>query len=78
MALFKRKTAGQPGEWFYCIEHRKVEEGPECPGKDRLGPYPSAAEAAHAMETARQRDLEWENDPRWRNTPRDTGSDPAD
>ncbi len=30
MALFKKRTAGKPGEWYYCLEHKKVEEGPEC------------------------------------------------
>ncbi|WP_228977316.1 hypothetical protein [Streptomyces sp. DH12] len=65
MALFKKRTAGKPGEWFYCLRHGKVEEGPECPAKDRFGPYPTRQEADRAMETARERDLEWENDPRW-------------
>ncbi|MEU6082959.1 hypothetical protein [Streptomyces sp. NPDC047108] len=65
MALFKKKAAGKPGEWFYCLEHRKVEEGPECPAKDRMGPYSTRSEAEHAMETAAERNVEWENDPRW-------------
>ncbi|MFP8903769.1 hypothetical protein [Streptomyces atacamensis] len=69
MALFKRKATGKPGEWFYCLEHHKVEEGPECPAKDRMGPYTSRTEAEHAMETARERNVQWESDPRW--------SDPA-
>ncbi|GAA1726866.1 hypothetical protein [Streptomyces yatensis] len=66
MALFKRGTAGKPGEWYYCIRHQKVEEGPECRAADRLGPYASREEAARAMETARERNEEWQNDPRWR------------
>ncbi|MBD3010812.1 MULTISPECIES: hypothetical protein [unclassified Streptomyces] len=66
MALFRRGTAGKPGEWYYCIRHQKVEEGPECRAADRLGPYASPAEAARAMETARERNEEWRNDPRWR------------
>ncbi|MFJ8232540.1 hypothetical protein ACIQ9E_21645 [Streptomyces sp. NPDC094448] len=65
MALFKRRQAGKPGEWYYCLKHQKVEEGPECPAKDRFGPYTTREEAAHAMETARERNLEWETDPRW-------------
>ncbi|WP_461018403.1 hypothetical protein [Streptomyces daliensis] len=65
MALFKRKTVAKPGEWYYCLEHGTVEEGPECPGKDRFGPYGSREEAARAMETARNRNLAWETDPRW-------------
>ncbi len=64
MALFKKRTVGKPGEWFYCLEHKKVEEGPpECPAKDRFGPYASRQEAQHAMETAQERNLEWDTDP---------------
>ncbi|GAA1589454.1 MULTISPECIES: hypothetical protein [Streptomyces] len=65
MALFKKRQTGKPGEWYYCLAHKKVEEGPECPAKDRFGPYGSPEEAAHAMETAQERNLEWQNDPRW-------------
>ncbi|MFI6155784.1 hypothetical protein ACIBCA_24220 [Kitasatospora sp. NPDC051170] len=62
---FHRKTTGKPGEWFYCIKHAKVEEGPECPAKDRLGPYSTPEEAARALETAAERNEEWREDPRW-------------
>ncbi|MDF9812817.1 hypothetical protein [Streptomyces sp. SPB162] len=66
MALFKaKKPAGKPGEWFYCLEHKKVEEGPECPAKDRFGPYADRADAERAMQTAADRNLAWETDPRW-------------
>ncbi|NLU70169.1 hypothetical protein [Streptomyces sp. HNM0574] len=75
MALFKRKTAAKPGEWYYCLHHRQVEEGPECPAKDRFGPYATRDEAEHAMETARERNLQWENDARW--TDSTDGSDGA-
>ncbi|MGX1759166.1 hypothetical protein ACWIG5_20000 [Streptomyces lydicus] len=65
MALFKRRTTGKPGEWFYCLEHRTVEEGPQCRAADRLGPYGTREEAEHAMETAHERNVEWETDPKW-------------
>ncbi|WP_069811711.1 hypothetical protein [Streptomyces sp. TP-A0874] len=65
MALFRKRPTGNPGEWYYCIRHQKVEEGPECPARDRLGPYPTPGEAAQAMDTARQRNEDWETDPRW-------------
>ncbi|MDX3093505.1 hypothetical protein PV703_24615 [Streptomyces sp. ME01-24h] len=80
MALFRRvrKPAGKPGEWFYCIEHHKVEEGPECPAKDRMGPYPSRADAERAMETAAERNLQWENDPRWKDRAVGDGADGED
>ncbi|WP_059008816.1 hypothetical protein [Streptomyces specialis] len=64
-ALFRRKPAGREGEWYYCLKHRKVEEGPECPAKDRFGPYATRGEAEHAMDTARERNAEWRTDPRW-------------
>ncbi|WP_327291388.1 hypothetical protein [Streptomyces sp. NBC_01198] len=66
MAVFRvKKPAGKPGEWFYCIEHKRAEEGPDCPSKNRFGPYPTKAAAEHAMETAAERNLEWDTDPRW-------------
>ncbi|MGW3560479.1 hypothetical protein ACWDNT_24525, partial [Streptomyces sp. NPDC000963] len=46
MALFKKRTAGKPGEWYYCLEHKKVEEGPECPSKNRFGPYTTREESS--------------------------------
>ncbi|MET7300588.1 hypothetical protein [Embleya sp. NPDC005575] len=65
MALFKRRIAGQAGEWYYCLKHGTVEEGPECRAADRLGPYETREAAAHAMDTAREREAEWREDPRW-------------
>lgn len=60
-----RKAEGRAGEWYYCIKHAKVEEGPECPARDRLGPYATRREAANALETAKTRNQAWENDPNW-------------
>jgi hypothetical protein len=67
MALFRRtrKPTGRPGEWYYCLDHSTVEEGPECPAKNRMGPYATPAEAEHALQTAAERNEEWEKDPRW-------------
>lgn len=73
MPLFKKRAGGKPGEWYYCLEHKKVEEGPQCPAKDRFGPYASRKEAEQAMETARERNLEWENDPKWHDAPAGAG-----
>lgn len=81
MALFKRTAPGKPGEWYYCIKHSKVEEGPECPAKNRLGPYGSQAEASRAIETVHRRNEEWDNDPRWSDAARrdegQAGGDPG-
>jgi hypothetical protein len=47
------------GKWFYCLRHKRVEQGPGCPNRDRMGPYDSEAEAANALEHARERNEEW-------------------
>ncbi|MEO3752312.1 hypothetical protein [Streptomyces sp. B6B3] len=70
----RRAPTGQPGEWYYCLKHHKVEEGPECPAKNRLGPYESREEAARAIEIARDRDESWRRDPRWNDRGRDDES----
>ncbi len=46
--------------WWYCLKHRAVEHGPGCPGKDRLGPYETEDQAAHALDTVRKRNKEWD------------------
>ncbi|MEV4434527.1 hypothetical protein [Streptomyces sp. NPDC049555] len=65
MALFKRRPAGRAGEWYYCLKHGTVEEGPECRAADRMGPYGTREEAGHAMRTAHEREEAWREDPRW-------------
>ena len=46
--------------WWFCLKHMAVEPDAGCPGKDRLGPYPSREAAANALETARRRNEEWD------------------
>jgi hypothetical protein len=46
--------------WWFCLRHRTVEPDDGCPGKERLGPYKTREEAAHALETARRRTEEWD------------------
>ncbi|MBW8480777.1 hypothetical protein [Actinomadura parmotrematis] len=47
------------GDWWFCLTHKKVEHGAGCPNKDRMGPYASEADAANALELARQRNEAW-------------------
>jgi hypothetical protein len=47
--------------WWYCTRHHTVEPEAGCPAKDRLGPYPSRAEAEHALDTVQRRNAEWES-----------------
>jgi hypothetical protein len=46
--------------WYFCLKHSRVEQGPGCPGRHRLGPYPTEDAAANALERARERTEEWE------------------
>ena len=46
--------------WWFCLKHMAVEPDEGCPGKDRLGPYPTREAAANALETARRRNEEWD------------------
>jgi hypothetical protein len=67
MALFRRndKPAGKAGEWYYCLKHGTAEEGLQCASKNRMGPYPTRADAERALRTAAERNEEWDTDPRW-------------
>lgn len=51
--------------WYYCIEHGTVEPVGGCPAKDRLGPYATKQEAERALETAKDRNEEWDDDTAW-------------
>ena len=48
-------------QWWFCLKHNTVEDdnGP-CPGKDRLGPYPTREAASQALETTQRRNEEWD------------------
>jgi hypothetical protein len=46
--------------WWYCLTHQTVEHGAGCPNKERLGPYATQEEAAHALDTVRRRNEEWD------------------
>lgn len=48
-------------QWWYCLVHQRVEtEG--CPNSERLGPFDTEAEAANALEIARERNEQWDRD----------------
>jgi hypothetical protein len=52
-------------EWYYCVEHSRVEPKLGCRITNRLGPYPTREEAERAMEIVERRNEEWEADPEW-------------
>jgi hypothetical protein len=52
-------------EYWYCLKHHRVEGTEGEPNKDRLGPYATEEEAAHALEKVQARNESWDNDPDW-------------
>jgi len=53
--------------YYWCLSHQRVEsEADMCAGRDRLGPYDSAAEAEQALAKVQQRNEAWDaEDERW-------------
>lgn len=54
-------------EWYYCVEHDRVEPKFGCRITNRLGPYATQEEAEAALQRVRKRNEEWEEDPAWQN-----------
>lgn len=44
--------------WFWCLEHKTVEEGLGCGSSSRIGPAATPEEAASALERTRRREEE--------------------
>ena len=57
-------------EWFYCLEHGRVEGKGACRIDQRLGPFRTEKEAERALERVQRRNAAWDNDPDW-NDPED-------
>lgn len=52
-------------EYYFCLKHHTVEPWDGCKSTDRLGPYPTRAEAQAALERVAARNEQWDTDPRW-------------
>jgi len=60
----ERDVSGSEQYWF-CLNHHRVEGPRGCAYQDRLGPYATSEEAAHALEKVEQRNRVWDEDLRW-------------
>jgi len=52
-------------QYWFCLVHHAVEEPDGCKSADRLGPYPSHAEASRALDKVEERNQDWDSDPAW-------------
>ncbi|MDO9379020.1 MAG: hypothetical protein Q7T56_09225 [Nocardioidaceae bacterium] len=53
-------------QYYFCLNHHTVEGKDGCKAADRMGPYDSQAEASRALETAAERNEQWDDDPKWK------------
>jgi hypothetical protein len=54
------------GDFYWCLEHQQVEQGPGCRVDNRLGPYPTAEDATNWRQRVDARNEDWEEeDERW-------------
>ena len=54
-------------QYWWCLSHERVEEDHDCPGSDRLGPYPSREAAQNWKDRAEARNDAWDaEDRKWR------------
>jgi glycerol-3-phosphate dehydrogenase len=53
--------------YYWCVRHERVESGDDvCPARYQIGPFATAAEAAHALQRVQQRNEAWDaEDARW-------------
>jgi hypothetical protein len=52
-------------QWYYCLEHKRVEPYQGCRAEVRIGPFATEEEAEKALEKVARRNEEWDNDPEW-------------
>jgi hypothetical protein len=44
--------------WFWCLDHKCVEQGLGCASSSRIGPFASEAEAMNALQRIREREAQ--------------------
>ncbi len=49
-------------QWWFCLVHQRVEGEDGCANAERLGPFDTEDQAAHALQLARERNEQWDHD----------------
>jgi hypothetical protein len=56
------------GEFWFCMEHRRVEKLEDTDSANRIGPFSTEEQAAHALETIHEREKAYDaEDSAWEN-----------
>ena len=53
-------------QFYFCLQHKTVEQGQSCANSERMGPYATREEAQNSLASAAERTEAWDNDPRWK------------
>ncbi|HVX44360.1 MAG TPA: hypothetical protein VHC49_10760 [Mycobacteriales bacterium] len=48
------------GNYWYCLNHKRVEGREGCRAADRIGPFATENEAAHALELIQERNKRYD------------------
>jgi hypothetical protein len=48
--------------WYWCLKHKRAEQGKSCPSEDRMGPYPTEEAARNWQQKAERRNRKWDED----------------
>lgn len=58
-------TEGSAGTWYWCVKHKRAEDGAHsCPAEDRLGPYQSKEAAQNWRAVVDARNEHWDEEDR--------------
>ncbi|UYG16262.1 SPOR domain-containing protein [Brachybacterium huguangmaarense] len=49
-------------DYYFNLETKQVEEGPQSPSNELMGPYATREEAARALQIAAQRNESWDDE----------------
>lgn len=56
-------TDSDSEQFWFCLTHHSVEPADSgCANKDRLGPYPTQAEASRALEKVQENNERWDRE----------------
>ncbi len=58
-------SGSTPAQYWWCLDHQRVEPDEGCANSVRLGPFSEYAEAERALELAQKRTEAWDNDETW-------------
>jgi len=60
--IWYERSMTQQKRYWYNVNTGEVEDGPQSPSIERIGPFATRDEAAHALTTYEQRNQAWDEE----------------